>query len=38
MIKRMIIMLIVVGMVLGGIFGFINFKGRMIKEFMIVSG
>ena len=38
MIKRMIIMLIVVGMVLGGIFGFINFKGRMIKEFMTSQG
>ena len=38
MIKRMIIMLIVVGMVLGGIFWFINFKGRMIKEFMLSQG
>ena len=38
MIKRMIIMLIVVGMVLGGIFWFINFKGRMIKEFMSSQG
>jgi len=31
-------MLIVVGMVLGGIFWFINFKGRMIKEFMLSQG
>ncbi len=38
MIKRMIIMLILVGMVLGGIFWFINFKGRMIKEFMMSQG
>ncbi|MBS1214820.1 MAG: efflux transporter periplasmic adaptor subunit [Proteobacteria bacterium] len=34
MIKRMLIMLIAVGLVLGGVFGFISFKGRMIKEFM----
>jgi len=38
MIKRMIIMLIVAGIVLGGIFGFINFKGRMIKESMLSQG
>jgi membrane fusion protein, multidrug efflux system len=38
MIKRMIIMLIVVGIILGGIFGFIAFKGRMIKEFMSSQG
>jgi membrane fusion protein (multidrug efflux system) len=38
MIKRMIIMLIVVGIILGGIFGFITFKGRMIKEFMSSQG
>ncbi len=38
MIKRMIIMLIVVGLVLGGIFGFISFKGRMIKEYMSSQG
>ena len=38
MIKRMIIMLIAVGLVLGGIFWFINFKGRMIKEFMMSQG
>jgi membrane fusion protein (multidrug efflux system) len=38
MIKRMIIMLIVTGMILGGIFWFINFKGRMGKEFMLSQG
>jgi membrane fusion protein (multidrug efflux system) len=38
MIKRMIIMLIVVGIILGGIFGFITFKGRMIEEFMSSQG
>ena len=38
MIKRMIIMLIVVGIILGGIFGFITFKGRMIKKFMSSQG
>ncbi|MDD5322395.1 MAG: efflux RND transporter periplasmic adaptor subunit [Methylococcales bacterium] len=38
MIKRMLIMLIAVGVVLGGIFGFISFKGRMIKESMMSQG
>jgi len=38
MIKRMIIMLIMVSLVLGGIFGFIEFKGRMIKQFMSSQG
>jgi membrane fusion protein (multidrug efflux system) len=38
MIKRMLIMLIVVGVTLGGIFGFISFKGRMIKQFMTSQG
>jgi membrane fusion protein (multidrug efflux system) len=38
MIKRMIIMLIIVGIILGGIFGFISFKGRMIKEYMASQG
>ena len=38
MIKRMIIMLIIVGIILGGIFGFISFKGRMIKEYMSSQG
>jgi membrane fusion protein (multidrug efflux system) len=34
MIKRMILMLIVVGLVFGGVFGFQAFKGAMIKKFM----
>jgi membrane fusion protein, multidrug efflux system len=34
MIKRMVIMLAVVAIVLGGIFGFQVFKGMMIKKFM----
>ncbi|HLI13683.1 MAG TPA: efflux RND transporter periplasmic adaptor subunit [Alphaproteobacteria bacterium] len=34
MTKRMILMLIVVGVVLGGIFGFQAFKAKMIKQFM----
>jgi membrane fusion protein (multidrug efflux system) len=34
MTKRMVIMLIAVGLVLGGIFGFQAFKGAMIKKFM----
>ena len=34
MIKRMIIMLLLVSLLLGGIFAFIDFKGRMIKQFM----
>lgn len=38
MIKRMIIMLIIVSIILGGIFGFISFKGRMIKEYMASQG
>ncbi|MDD5577779.1 MAG: efflux RND transporter periplasmic adaptor subunit [Methylobacter sp.] len=38
MTKRMLIMLVVVGLVLGGIFGFISFKGRMIKQFMTSQG
>ncbi|PPD49744.1 MAG: efflux transporter periplasmic adaptor subunit [Methylobacter sp.] len=38
MVKRMLIMLIVVGVVLGGVFGFIEFKGRMIKQFMMSQG
>lgn len=38
MIKRMLIMLIVVGLVLGGVFGFIEFKGRMMKQFMTGQG
>ena len=38
MIKRLLIMLVLVGLVLGGIFGFISFKSRMIKEFMTSQG
>lgn len=38
MIKRMLIMLTIVGLVLGGVFWFINFKGRMIKQFMTTQG
>jgi membrane fusion protein, multidrug efflux system len=34
MIKRMLIMLIAVGVVFGGIFGFQAFKAKMIKKFM----
>jgi membrane fusion protein, multidrug efflux system len=34
MIKRMVIMLIAVGVVLGGVFGFQAFKAAMIKKFM----
>lgn len=33
MVKRMVIMLILVGVVLGGVFGFQAFKGMMIKRF-----
>jgi len=32
--KRMIIMLIIVGLILGGVFGFEIFKGMMIKKYM----
>ncbi len=38
MIKRMIIMLMIVGVILAGIFGFIRFKGQMIKQFMSAQG
>jgi membrane fusion protein, multidrug efflux system len=34
MIKRMILMVVVVGLVFGGVFGFQAFKGAMIKKFM----
>jgi membrane fusion protein (multidrug efflux system) len=34
----MLIMLVLVGLVFGGIFGFIAFKGRMIKQFMTAQG
>lgn len=38
MTKRMLIMLIAVSLVLGAVFGFIEFKGRMIKQFMTAQG
>jgi membrane fusion protein, multidrug efflux system len=38
MIKRMILMLLVVGVVLGGVFGFEAFRSRMIKNFMASMG
>ena len=38
MIKRMVIMLVLVGLVLGGIFGFQMFKAAMIKKFMAAMG
>lgn len=38
MLKRMLIMLVVVGLVLGGVFGFIAFKGRMVRQFMAAQG
>ena len=34
MIKRMVIMLIVIGLILGGIFGFQSFKNRMIAAYL----
>ena len=34
MIKRMVIMLIVIGLILGGIFGFQAFKNRMIAAYL----
>src|SRR5258708_16617019 len=34
MTKRMIIMWIAVGLVFGGVFGFLNFRAAMIKKFM----
>ena len=38
MTKRMIIMLIIVGLLFGGIFGFQAFKGSMIKKYMASAG
>ncbi len=38
MMMRMFIMLVLVSLVLGGIFGFISFKGRMIKQYMMAGG
>lgn len=34
MIKRLLIMLLIVGIILGGIFGFITFKAKMMKQYM----
>ncbi|SMF97507.1 membrane fusion protein, multidrug efflux system [Methylomagnum ishizawai] len=38
MIKRMLIMLLVVGLVLGAVFGFIAFKNKMIKQYLAEHG
>ncbi len=38
MIKRLLIMLVAVGLVLGGIFGFIAFKAHMTKRFLASQG
>lgn len=38
MVKRMIVMLVLVGVVFGGIFGFEAFRGSMIKKFMASMG
>ncbi|SJM90086.1 putative Acriflavin resistance protein E RND efflux membrane fusion protein [Crenothrix polyspora] len=38
MIKRMIIMLLIVGLLLGGVFWFIQFKTKMIKQFITAGG
>lgn len=38
MIKRMAIMLLIVGLLLGGVFGFIRFKSQMIKKFLTAGG
>ncbi len=38
MIKRLLIMLIVVGLLLGGVFWFIHFKSSMMKQFMTAQG
>ncbi len=38
MLKRMLIMLIAVGVVLGGVFGFIAFKGMMMRQFFASQG
>ncbi len=38
MIKRLLIMLVVVGLIFGGIFGFINFKAQMTKQYMSSMG
>jgi membrane fusion protein (multidrug efflux system) len=38
MIKRMVIMLVIVGVVLGGIFAFETFKAGMIRKFIAAAG
>lgn len=38
MIKRMAIMLLIVGLLLGGVFGFIRFKSQMTKKFITAGG
>lgn len=38
MIKRLLIMLVVVGLLFGGIFGFIIFKAKMVKQYMASMG
>lgn len=38
MTKRMIIMLVAVGLILGGVFGFLAFKQHMIKKYMSSMG
>lgn len=38
MIKRLLIMLLIVGIILGGIFGFIGFKSKMMKQYMAGMG
>jgi membrane fusion protein (multidrug efflux system) len=38
MTKRMVIMLVLVGLLFGGIFGFQAFKARMMKKFMAAQG
>lgn len=38
MFKRLVIMLAIVGLVLGGVFGFIIFKGRMMRQFLTSQG
>src|SRR5580693_7397555 len=36
--KRMVIMLVIVAIVLGGVFGFKAFQGVMIKKYMTAGG
>jgi membrane fusion protein, multidrug efflux system len=37
-IKRLLIMLLIVGLIFGGIFGFITFKAKMMKQYMASMG